>query len=159
MLRRLTFFCNILLRMSFLEGGSVSLIKEICRSILDYGQKKVIDQQWYQIRFCTSMTFLQSNPVCCEWSCYESGRSRQKQSGSEPGTADLTLHLFVCFCFLVFISLARYRPSSVERFLCIQISRGWLCYESVRSRQRLRAALNVEQLIQRWRPKLVWAAC
>ena len=40
MLRRITNFCDVLLRIIFLEGGSVSLIKGICRSIF-YSREKL----------------------------------------------------------------------------------------------------------------------
>ena len=72
-----------------------------------------------------------SNPVCCEWSCYESVRSRrQRQSGSVRRTADqmlnmfstwwklffssfVAIHLEFFFGFLVFVSIATYFPTSV----------------------------------------------
>ena len=94
MLRRLTILCDVLLRMPFLEGGSVSLIKEIWRSILDCGKKKLLTSSDIKVDFAHLWHF--GSPAiksCVLWVVVLWKREKQTgtQSGSERRTADPTL--------------------------------------------------------------------
>ena len=95
-----------------------------------------------------------SNPVCCERWCYDSGRSRQIQSGSSQYQR-YYLDLGFWYCQTQPIC------TNTETVCClVKPCVLWVVVLWKREKQTATdsAALNVEQLIQRWRLKLVWAA-